>query len=89
MALVDYRQKIIWEIVEQTERAHSGLSPVEIAAVVLDTWAMAYLAHHLYVVGDALVEPLGFEFAGLAVEESHLFAKIKLNLCYSAGHTLG
>lgn len=80
MALVDDREIIFWEIVEEAEGAHAGLTPVEVAAVVLDAGAVAHLAYHLYVVGGALVEAPGLKLACLLAEKLHLVAEIHLHL---------
>ncbi len=49
VALVDDEQPVRREVVEQGPRPAPGLAPGEVARVVLDTGAVAELAHHLEV----------------------------------------
>ena len=80
VALVDDGEEVLGQVVEQAEGAHAGFAAVEVARVVLDARAVAHLANHLEVVGDALVEPLGLGRAALAPEGLDLGAEVHFNL---------
>ena len=80
MALVDDGKEIVGEIVEQAEGAGTRFAAVEVARVVLDARAVAYLANHLHVVGHPLVKPLGLELLPDRFEKLHLFAQVYLYL---------
>ena len=80
VALVDDGEKILGEIVEQAEGAGTRFAAVEVARVVLDARAVAYLANHLHVVGHPLVEPLGLELLPDRFEKLHLLAQVYLYL---------
>ena len=80
MTLVDNRQEVVGEIVEQAERAHTGAASGEIAAVVLDTRAVADFANHLDVVGDALGQSLGLKLFAFLSEKAGLIAEVEFDL---------
>ncbi len=61
MALVDDRDEVVREVVEQGERCLARRSAVDVAGVVLDAVAEPELLHHLEVVLGAHPEPLGLE----------------------------
>ena len=87
MALVYYRQEVLGEIVKQTERPHSGLTAVEIPAVVFNAGAVSHLAHHLYVVGHAFFQSVRLQLAGFVEKEVHLVTEVKLYLRQARGHS--
>jgi|GEM_PF-5218361 len=72
MRLVDEHDRIGWKKVEQSVRRRPGLATVEVARIVLDSVAVADLAHHLEVEVDALLEALGFQELVLGLETRDL-----------------
>ena len=80
MALVDDGEEVVGKEVQQAERTHAGLTPVEVARVILDARAVAHLANHLQVVGHALIQALGLDGAVLAAERLDLGAQVHVNL---------
>ncbi len=85
MALVDNRQEILREVVEQAEWAHPGLASVEITAVILDAGAMAHLAYHLDIVGCARLQPVRLKGFTLGLEKSGLAPEVEFHLCQRRG----
>ena len=79
MAFIHHEEEVVGEVVQQAEGPLPGLTPVEVAAVVLDAAAEAELAHHLEVVGGAFLEPLAFDEAALVVEPFHLLHHVLLD----------
>ena len=61
VALVDHEQPVVGEVVEQGVGRLARLTPVQVAAVVLDTVAAPELGKHLEVVLGAHPQPLGLE----------------------------
>jgi hypothetical protein len=49
MALIDYQKEVFGEIIQQTERAITGVSAIEIAGIILNTVAIAQLPNHLQI----------------------------------------
>ncbi len=86
MALVYDGEEVLGKIVKQTEGAHPGLAPVEVAAVVLYAGAVTHFAHHFDVIGHALLQTARLQFASLFEEVSYLFAEVKFYLCQRRGH---
>ena len=80
MALINDHQKVLGKKVEQAEGAGAGGSSVKVAAIVLYATAMSELAYHLYVVGDALMEPVRFNLFSLFAKEIFLNFQIALYL---------
>ena len=80
MALVDHQEEVLGEEVEQAVGTRPGGTAVEVAGVVLDAGTVAQFADHLEVVGDALVQALGFEEAAFALEELDLAVEVVLDL---------
>ena len=86
MALVDDGEEVVGEVVQQAEGAHAGTAAVEIAGVVLYARTVAHLAHHLHVIGHALVQALGLGEAVLAGKSSHLVLAVEVNLAHGGLH---
>ena len=82
VALIDYRHKVLREIIQQAEWAHTRLASIKISGVILDAGAVAYLLHHLHIVSHALLQPLGLKEPILLAEILHLHAQIELYLLY-------
>ena len=78
--LVDEGDEVFREIVDQAERALSGLTAVEIAAIVFDSGAVAEFFEHLDIVLDPLLDALGFEHLALALEVHHLLEEVVADL---------
>ena len=57
MALVDYGDKILGEIIEQAEWTHSRVATVEIPRIILYSGAVAHFSNHFYVVGYPFLQP--------------------------------
>ena len=49
MTLIHHHQKIVREVIQQTEGPLTGQTPVKIARVVLNAGAVAQFAHHFEV----------------------------------------
>ena len=69
MGLVDDRQEVVGEVVEQTLRRLAGGAAGERTRVVLDAVAVAELAHHLDVVLRALADALRLDVLLALLEE--------------------
>ena len=86
MAFIDDGEEILREVVEKAERAHTRLTTVEVARVVLNARAVAHFTNHLNVVGYALAQTISFGRATFAVEHIHLVAEIEFDLLNSLSH---
>ena len=80
MALVDEGDEVLREIVQQTEWSLSLLAPVEIAAVVLYSGAIAHFLYHLKVILHPLFQALGLCRTSVSLEECHLPYEVVLDL---------
>ena len=80
VALVDHEQEVVREVIEQTEGALTGLSTVEVAAVVLNAAAEAQFPHHLEIVRGAFLEALPFNEPPLLIEPLDLLHHVLLDL---------
>ena len=95
MALVDEHQRIVGHIFEQCRRRLAGLSPGEIARIVLDAGAGAGRLHHFQIVERALFEPLRFQQTPGGVEliepraQLELDAGDRLQQCRPRCHIVG
>ncbi len=79
VALVDERDEVLREVVDEAERSLARLAAVQIAGVVLDSGAVAHLLHHLKIVLDPLLQSLGLQpFADL-IKIIDLFFEIVLD----------
>ena len=61
VTLIDHKEPIGWEIVEQRPWPGARLAAREVAGIVLDPGAEANLAHHLQVKGGALAQTSRFK----------------------------
>src|SRR5690606_34238496 len=61
MALIDYEQKVIGKIVDQTVWRLSWLAAVKMAGVVLNSLAASGLFYHLHIMHCSLPEPVGLD----------------------------
>ena len=61
MRLIDDREKLVGEKVEQGAGLGAGGPSGEVAGVVLDALAETHFLHHLDVVFGALLDALGFK----------------------------
>ena len=68
MALVDEDERVVGQIFEQGRRRLAGLSPGEIARIILDAGAGAGRLDHLQIEQSALLEPLRLEQPSGAVQ---------------------
>ena len=68
VALVDEDQRVVGDIFKQRRRWLAGLSPGEVARIILDAGAGAGRFHHFQVVERALFEPLRFQEPAGGVE---------------------
>ena len=83
VALVDNKEEVLGEVVQQAEGALARLAPIEVAGIVLNARAVAQLAYHLQVVGGALVEPLGLIGLILGLQLRHTRAEVDVYLPHS------
>ena len=88
MALVDYKEEIVGEIVYKTEGTAALAAAVEIAGVVLDTAAIAQLLYHFEVVVDPFLKTLGLEGPVNGVEVVAALEHVGLYLAQGIGHVL-
>ena len=79
VALVDKHQKVRRKILEQRRWRLSALSAREMAAVVLDSVAVAHLLEHLDVVVGPALEPLGFDELVQALQLIQSFSQLFLD----------
>ena len=61
VTLIDHKEPIGWEVVEQRPWPGARLAAREVAGIVLDSGAEAHFAHHLQVEGGALAQTSRFE----------------------------
>ena len=80
VALVDDKEEVIREVVEEAEGALTRLATIEVTGVVLDPRAVAQLADHLQVIGRALVEALGFEGTAFVLQLLHALTEVDVDL---------
>ena len=80
MTLVDEEQIVIREEVEQAIRSFASLSPIEVATVVLDAWAVAQFLDHLHIIFHTFLDTLSLDRVAHFLEESHLLHQIVLDL---------
>ncbi len=80
VGLVDERDEVVGEVVDQRVRRAARRAPVEDSGVVLDPRAEADLAQHLDVVLGPLREPVGLELLALGLEGCDAVAKLALDL---------
>ena len=88
MALVYNEQKILREVVEQTEWACTGSSAVKVTRVVLDAGTVTELLDHLQIVLYTLLYAFCLCRTGFALEEGDLLAHIEIYLTYSLIYSL-
>ena len=92
MALVNDKQEILWKEIEQTIGPCAGFSPVKIAAIILNARAMAQLANHFHIIGDAFMQTLCLKRLSHLLKVGNLHGQVVLNLAYGlllrllAGH---
>ena len=79
MALVDDAQEIVREIVDERVRGLSGLAPVQMAGVVLDTAAKAHGLQHLKIVVHAHLQPLDLKQLALLFKLLQTLAQLLLD----------
>ena len=91
MALVDDRDVVGREVVEERRRRLARRPAREVAGVVLDAGAVADLPHHLEVEPRPLLEPLGLEELLLRLEllEPHRRARPRSTPAAALPHLLG
>ncbi len=82
MTLIYEEKKILGEVIDKAERPLTLLPSVQISRVILNPRAIAHLLHHLYVVLDPLLQPLGLQLLSLLLEEGYLLYEILLNLLH-------
>ena len=80
VALVDDHQVILREKVEQAVGTSTGFASVKVTRIVLYARAVAQLAQHLHIIGDAFVEALGLKGLAYLTEIFHLLGEVVLNL---------
>ena len=85
MALVDEKEKIFREKVEQTIGLLSCLTTVKIARIVLYSAAMTKFFYHLHVVFHTFLNSLSLNIVAYFVKEVNLFEKVVLNLTDGGG----
>ena len=79
VALVDDRERIGRQVVEQRRRRRPGRPPGEVPRVVLDAVAVADLLHHREIEHRPLVQALGLEQPSLALEEGAPLDQFRLD----------
>ena len=87
MTLVNYQQKIIRKIIEQTERTASGRTSVEIAGIILNARAITQFLNHFQIIRNPLVKPFCFVIFTLCPEITNLHFQIALNQLNSIHNT--
>ena len=88
VALVDYREEVLREVVEQAERTVALAAAVEIARVVLDAGAVSEFFYHLHVVVHPFLDSLRLEQPCFLAEMLDLTSEVELNLGYGCGLAL-
>ena len=88
MALIDHKQEVLGEIVEQAEGAFTLLPAVHIARVVLNTRAVAELLYHLHIVLHPLLNALSLNRSPSLLELLDAGAEVELYLSDSTLCTL-
>ena len=68
MRLVDEKQEIVGEVVDQRIGARPGLQPGQMPRVVLNPTAIPHFLDHLQVVHRPGLQPLGFQQFGLGAQ---------------------
>lgn len=79
VALVNERDEVLREIVDEAERSLTRLTAVQIAGVVLDARAVAHLLDHLKVVLHSLLQPFGLQPLANLIEVIDLLLEIVLD----------
>ncbi len=87
MALVDEKDEILGEVVQQGVGASRGAA-LNDPAVVLDAGAVAQLRHHLYVVHGTLLDALGLNKLVVGLEEGYPLLKLPIDLLDGGVHLL-
>ena len=59
--LVHDKQKILREVIQQTERADTGGPSVEVAGIVFDTGAIAEFSNHFHVIFYPFIQSFRFK----------------------------
>ncbi len=77
--LIDDREKVFWEIVDQAGGPLTGLACTEVTGIVFDSAAVTDLAHHFDVVHRPHPNPLGFDQFIVLFEPLHPLLQLRLN----------
>ena len=79
VGLIDEHEEVFGEVVQQRPRGITGVTPVEMAAIVLDALAVAGLAQHLQVEPGALQQALRFEQLTLVLQHGDVLVELRLD----------
>ena len=82
VGLVYEQQVVIREVVQQCPGCAASLSSADVAGVVLNAGAIAYLLQHLHIVTGALLKPGRFQHLVLGTKPLHMLTQ----LCIDAFH---
>ncbi|CUO44949.1 Uncharacterised protein [Flavonifractor plautii] len=88
MALVDEKDEILGEVVQQGVGGRAGGAALNDPAVVLNAGAVTQLLHHLYVVHGTLLDALGLNKLVVGLEEGHPLLQLPVDLLDGGVHLL-
>ena len=80
MTFIDNQQVVLGEEIQQTIGSFSGLTTIEVAAVVLDTRTMPQFLNHLHVVLHTFLNTLGFDGVAHLLKKGNLFSQVVLDV---------
>ena len=79
MALVNHKQEIFREEIEQAVWTFAFVSAIEIAGIVLNTRTMPEFLYHFHIIFYALLNALCLDSIADTLEEFYLFYQVVLN----------
>ena len=79
MALVNHKQEIFREEIEQAIRAFAFMSAIKIAGIVLDARTVAQFLDHFHIIFYTFLDALCLDSISNTLEEFYLFNQVVLN----------
>ena len=79
MALVNHKQEIFREEIEQAIRAFAFVSAIKIAGIVLDARTVAQFLDHFHIIFYTFLDALCLDSISNTLEEFYLFYQVVLN----------